>query len=200
MTQLTVRDAADRVGVTRQTVFKAIKEGKISATVNARGQKQIDVSELLRVYGRLQSPDDTVGALVDKTRLSPLSSTTAALQLELERAKMLLQVKEIELSAVRERVEELKVREQEAKGREREAAEERLRMLGVIEQQNRLLSAPAPASAKKPAARSSAARPTLKTVPAPAKTSKITATTARKLVSANPSQAAVKATKKLPKK
>lgn len=163
MTQLTVRDAADRVGVTRQTIFKAIKQGKLSATVSVRGQKQIDVSELLRVYGQLQSPSDRVDVMVDRAGVSRLSATTAALQLEVERAKMLLQVKDVELSAMRERVDELKAREQEAKAREREAIEERLRMLGVIEQQNRLLAAPV----QKTVARKAATKSVVKAVPAP---------------------------------
>ena len=50
-TQLTVSDAAEHVGVTRQTIFKAIKSGKLSATTNIRGHKQINVVELMRVYG-----------------------------------------------------------------------------------------------------------------------------------------------------
>lgn len=186
MTQLTVRDAADRVGVTRQTIFKAIKQGKLSATIDVRGLKQIDVSELLRVYGRLQPPGDNRGDIPDKGRLSSLSQATAALQLELERAKMLLQVKDVELAAMRERVDDLKVREQDAKAREREAVEERLRMLGVIEQQNRLLAAPVPPAATKAVVRSrSAAKATSKAAP--------TSTRATKKPPAIPKSPAIKA-------
>lgn len=169
MTQLTARDAADRVGVSRQTIFKAIKLGKLSATVDARGQKQIDVSELLRVYGRLQSPDDSPRDKRDSGQQSAQSTTTVVLQLELERAKMQLQVKDLELATMRERVDELKARELDAKHREREATEERLRMLGVIEQQNRLLAAPVPAAPAKSAARPrTTTKAPAKALPAPA--------------------------------
>lgn len=54
-TQLTVSDAALQVGVTRQTIFKAIKTGKLSATQNNRGHMQINIVELLRVYGGVVS-------------------------------------------------------------------------------------------------------------------------------------------------
>lgn len=140
--QLTVRDAADKAGVSRQTIFKKIKNGELSATLDHRGNKQIDISELLRVYPTLQTSDSQAGNTINEQRLSPQSTLTATLQLELERAKMQLQVKEMELVAMRERIDELKAREQEAKSRDRESTEERLRMLGVIEQQNRLLAAP----------------------------------------------------------
>ena len=61
MTQLTVREAADKVGVTRQTIFKYIRQGKLSATLSRDGQKQIDVSELIRVFGELQQVTETTG-------------------------------------------------------------------------------------------------------------------------------------------
>lgn len=153
MTQLTVRDAADRVGVTRQTIFKAIKQGKLSATVDARGQKQIDITELLRVYGRLQPPDDTPRDKRDGGQLSSQTTTTGVLQLELERAKMQLQVKDLELATMRERVEELKTREQEAKARERTVSEEKQQLLTIIDRQTLLLAAPKPARAARAAAK-----------------------------------------------
>ncbi len=51
MTQLTVRQAAEQVGVSRQTMFRKIQRGEVSATVDHHGQKQIDSAELLRVFG-----------------------------------------------------------------------------------------------------------------------------------------------------
>lgn len=142
--QLSVREAAERVGVTRQTIFKKIKDGELSATIDHRGNKQVDVSELLRVYGQLQSNDSQQSATVNKVRLLKQSPTSSDLQLELERSKMLLQMKDRELQLAQERIDELKAREADLKQRDRESVEERLRLLGVIETQNRLLVAPAP--------------------------------------------------------
>lgn len=143
--QLSVREAADRVGVTRQTIFKKIKDGELSATIDHRGNKQVDVSELLRVYGQLQSNDSQSSATVNKVRQSKQSPASSDLQLELERSKMLLQMKDRELQLALERIDELKVREAELKQRDHASTEERMRLLGVIETQNRLLAAPTPA-------------------------------------------------------
>ena len=54
MTELNISAAARTAGVSRTTIQKAIKAGKLSATTNAVGNRVIDLSELLRVYGPLQ--------------------------------------------------------------------------------------------------------------------------------------------------
>jgi len=151
VTQLTVREAADKVGVTRQTIFKYIRQGKISATLSRDGKKQIDVSELIRVFGELQQDTGTSSYTNDRRTLSPkplTTPTTVALQIELERMKSMLEFKQAELVMAKERIAELKDREAQVKEREREAIEERNRLIGVIEQQGRLLAAPAPTPPK----------------------------------------------------
>lgn len=155
--QLSVKEAAERVGVTRQTIFKKIKDGELSATINHRGNKQVDVSELLRVYGQLQSNDSQSSATVNKVRQSKQSPASRDLQLELERSKMLLQMKDRELQLALERIDELKAREAEMKQRDHASTEERMRLLGVIETQNRLLAAPAPKVATSTKPRTAAA-------------------------------------------
>lgn len=157
-TQLTVSDAALQVGVTRQTIFKAIKSGKLSATQNNRGYMQINVVELLRVYGELQSPDQVAQNKVNRAQQSPALPASASLQLEIERMKLLIERKDFELEQMRERVSELKVREQQAN-------EERLRVFGLLEQQTRLLAPPQTAT---PAAKATTARSVKKTATAPA--------------------------------
>jgi len=47
---LTVSQAAKEVGITRGGLWKAIKEGRLSATKNNKGQFCIDPAELFRVY------------------------------------------------------------------------------------------------------------------------------------------------------
>lgn len=136
-TQLTVSDAADHVGVTRQTIFKAIKSGKLSATTNHKGHKQINVAELLRVYGELQSPTQVAQSRTTRNPQSQQTHATVALQLELERAKLQLERKDFELTQMRERLDELK-------SRERETTEERQRLFSILERQTLLLTAPKP--------------------------------------------------------
>lgn len=143
MTQFSVRDAADRVGVTRQTIFKYIKQGKLSATLARDGAKQIDAAELMRVFGDLSPVTSKQDDRGDKVRLSPSTTTTGVLQVELERLKAMLEVKDMALQMAQERIEELKARENQAKQREQDSNAERLRLIGVIEQQGRLLAPPA---------------------------------------------------------
>ena len=78
MTQLTVRQAAEHIGVSRQTMFRYIQQGRVSSTLSRDGEKQIQVAELLRVFGELQP--ETVAAATDsnKMRLSPSDSATGA--------------------------------------------------------------------------------------------------------------------------
>ena len=47
---LTLTEAAKAVGLSRPAIFKAIKSGRLSATLNNAGHHQIDPAELFRVY------------------------------------------------------------------------------------------------------------------------------------------------------
>ena len=47
---LTLKEAAENVGVTKVTIQQKIKQGKLSAKKDARGRYEIDLAELLRVY------------------------------------------------------------------------------------------------------------------------------------------------------
>jgi predicted GIY-YIG superfamily endonuclease len=50
LAHLSLRDAERRFDVTRPTLSKALKNGKISGRRNARGHWEVDVAELARVY------------------------------------------------------------------------------------------------------------------------------------------------------
>lgn len=145
MTYLTVRQAAERAGVSRQTMFRHIKDGKISATVDRDGQKQIDVTELLRVFGELQSPTARAKTASDRSRLSQKTETASGLayQIELEKLRAQLELKAAELALAKERISELK-------SREHQVVEEKNRLLTLIEQQSRLLTAPTPKTTPRP--------------------------------------------------
>ena len=146
MTYLTVRQAAEQVGVSRQTMFRHIKDGRISATVDRDGQKQIDVAELLRVFGAIQSPVATAKTASDRSRLTQKNETAPSLtyQIELEKLRAQLELKAAELALAKERISELK-------SRENQVVEEKNRLLTLIEQQSRLLTAPTPKAPTPPA-------------------------------------------------
>jgi len=50
LAHLSLRDAERRFDVTRPTLSKALKNGKISGRRNTRGHWEVEVSELARVY------------------------------------------------------------------------------------------------------------------------------------------------------
>ena len=53
MTILGINAAARAAGVARSTIQRAIKNGRLSATSTATGERGIDLAELLRVFGPL---------------------------------------------------------------------------------------------------------------------------------------------------
>jgi hypothetical protein len=117
MALLPLRQAADNVGVARQTLYRYVKTGRISATVGHDGQKLVDTAELLRVFGRLQQPvTGETGETVtgDSLRQPETASVTAAsaietarLQAELTAARGLLDMTQAELAAARNRESKL---------------------------------------------------------------------------------------------
>jgi excisionase family DNA binding protein len=50
MPTLSLREAAEQTGVSKSTIFRAIKAGRMSAPRNDDGEFQIDPAELFRVY------------------------------------------------------------------------------------------------------------------------------------------------------
>ncbi len=56
MSKVNITQAAKLVGISRTTLYKTyIKTGQISVSKNHKGHKQIDTSELLRVFGELKN-------------------------------------------------------------------------------------------------------------------------------------------------
>ena len=52
--KVNISEAAKLVNKSPKTLYAAIKSGKLSATSNNNGQKLIEISELIRVYGELK--------------------------------------------------------------------------------------------------------------------------------------------------
>lgn len=131
MTLLTVRQAADMAGVTRQTMYRLLDSGKLSATVATDGTKVIDKAELLRHFGALQSRDTVQSEKSDgqrQVKRSHVVSTDTQLQIEIERLKAMLSAKDVEIAMLRQRIEELK--------------DDKAAFVGFFERAQRLLEAP----------------------------------------------------------
>lgn len=57
MASHSITEAAKLAGVTRRTIYRHIKAGKLSASVTGGDNTVIETSELLRVYGVLSQPE-----------------------------------------------------------------------------------------------------------------------------------------------
>ena len=60
MARLNLTEAAKAAKVSRSTLYRHIKEGRISRTLNNNDEPEIDTSELMRVYGSLGQRYSTV--------------------------------------------------------------------------------------------------------------------------------------------
>ncbi|EGT4336812.1 hypothetical protein DOX53_22395 [Cronobacter malonaticus] len=60
MASHSVTEAAKLAGVTRRTIYRHIKSGRLSASVTGSDNTVIETSELLRVYGVLSQPEPEV--------------------------------------------------------------------------------------------------------------------------------------------
>jgi len=60
MPEMTLTEAAKWAGVTRPTIFKALKSGRLSGRKDEAGEWRIDPAELERAYA-VKQPDDTAG-------------------------------------------------------------------------------------------------------------------------------------------
>jgi predicted transcriptional regulator len=100
MALIAISEAAKLVGRDRKSLYRAIKEGRLSATNNATGARQVDTSELIRVFGSLSDKGDS-GATVAMPHDETLSETNATGDL-----KARIAVLEAENAQLRERIED----------------------------------------------------------------------------------------------
>ena len=79
--------AAQLARVARSTIYKDIVEGKLSAEQDGKGHRVIDVSELERVYGELNTPDNgetSDNVLAGQVRTDEKDKSDSALQREVD--------------------------------------------------------------------------------------------------------------------
>ena len=126
MAELTLREAAKQVGVSRATIYRAVQEGRLSATVRPHdGQKVVDTAELLRAFGSLkprQAETASETAPRDRTRQAETAPPSVAyLTAEDRRREVEIADREAlraELDAARDTIRRLEQQAQEARERE----------------------------------------------------------------------------------
>ena len=94
MVLLTLTQAAKTASIARSTLYRAIRNGRISVVSQPNGNKGIDTSELQRVFGPLQSttkPARQYDSLEDvallQTRIDALERENALLRDEIQASR-----------------------------------------------------------------------------------------------------------------
>lgn len=113
MTQVTISEAARRVGIARSTLLRHIKNGKVSKVVGKDGKPRLDTSELLRVYGDFKNSDtgDTSATLHQNYSTIQVDTGDRYTEKDIEIATL-----RAELKAAIERSDELKEERDEWRG------------------------------------------------------------------------------------
>jgi len=110
---LTAKEAADRIGKSKATILRHIKDGKLSATRDESKNYQIDPSELVRVYGGNldEAPHEAAQATSMKRREVPQNiPDTAELLAKLDAATQLAEERERELHHRDQTIDDLRRR------------------------------------------------------------------------------------------
>ena len=129
MAQFTIAGAARAAGVGRATLQRALKSGRLSATTNEQGERVIDLTELLRVFGPLKQSEQPASSIASQLDTGDEQGSGSVL------------------------VEVLREQLRKAEEREQQVQQEKARLLSLLEaeQQTRreletkLLPAPKPA-------------------------------------------------------
>lgn len=96
--------AAELTGVSKSTIQRAMKGGKISYEIDNAGRRVIDVSELERVFGL--APQGAAAPMATASIENELEK--AASMIEAERMKMRIRMLEDQMDVAREQIEDLK--------------------------------------------------------------------------------------------
>jgi hypothetical protein len=113
MTQVTISEAARRVGIARSTLLRHIKNGKVSKVIGKDGKPRLDISELLRVYGdlKISDTDDTSATLHQNYSMLQVDTGDRYTEKDIEIATL-----RAELKAAIERSDEFKEERDEWRG------------------------------------------------------------------------------------
>jgi hypothetical protein len=104
MALVSITEAAKLVRRNRSTIYRDIEKGRLSKTVSPDGDTQIDTSELLRTYGRLQASDGDNGDSRDQARIALLEEKTRSLERVLALEAELRKVKDQVTNELRARL------------------------------------------------------------------------------------------------
>ena len=122
MAQLSISAAAKLVGKDRKTLYRLVKDGTLSATQSDSGQRQVETSELLRVFGAFEQMRDTCDSRAtvampqhETPFATPAESARIALlEAELRHARALLEARESHIQDLQQSIRLLAAPQQPA--------------------------------------------------------------------------------------
>jgi hypothetical protein len=106
---LTLKQAAEETGKTKQAIQQAIKSGKISAKKNDFNTWEIDASELFRVYKPVNRIDTNIDNQLDGTWYKELAVLSPALQTKIIELTVNAGAKDKEIALLEKRASGLEV-------------------------------------------------------------------------------------------
>lgn len=98
---MTMGEAAKQAGISKATLSRAIKSGRVSATRNDKAGWDVDPAELFRVYPRNAATVAANGSMKRDVTPSATADETPALQAEIEGLKA-------QLALMREQLDDVK--------------------------------------------------------------------------------------------
>lgn len=108
MTQLSISEAAKRVGRSPKTLYRLVSQGVLSATTDENGKKQLDTSELLRVFGQLRTgrekTENPETVPMSQCEMDDKTARMAVLEAEMRLMRELLANKDEQIADLRKTV------------------------------------------------------------------------------------------------
>ena len=108
MTQHSIATAAKLVGRSPKTIYRLVKQGFLSATLDENGKKQIDTSELLRVFGELRTgrekTENPETIPMSQREIPEATARMAVLEAEMRLMRELLESKDAQIADLRKTV------------------------------------------------------------------------------------------------
>lgn len=144
-------ETAKKVGMARSSIYRLIDEGKLSASVDRKGKKVVELSELLRVFGSIGQ--ETVSGQEQRENRShkprkqsqdkqDTQDNITSMVIELEKLRAELRVKDSELRFKDRELSLTQERLEDAKKVAEIAQKDKEQLLQIVQNQTLLLEAP----------------------------------------------------------
>lgn len=99
---LSPKEAGEAVGLSKQSILRALRSGKLSGTRNTNGEWEIDAAELFRVY----QPVATSATLDEELSTTVAPDQTATLSAKVELLERLLRDRDETIDDLRSRLDQ----------------------------------------------------------------------------------------------